>query len=88
MPLTMPTIHLNGSSKGMLIEGYTDAHYAIQQALEKLGQTYPNGRDFYPQGAGAIRKAEAEHEARLAKLREVQKELMELVEYIDAQAGR
>jgi len=42
----------------------------------------PNGRDYYPQGPGAIRQAEAEHQARIDKVRAVQQEIYDLMEAI------
>ncbi len=70
-----PTIHLNGSSPESLAESYLAAYYAITAAEEKLNETSPNGRDYYPQEENANAEARAEHFARCEKLREVREEL-------------
>lgn len=60
----VPTIHMNGTSKESLIDGYAAAANALRSALEALAACRPNGRDFYPQGEGAINVAQQEHDAR------------------------
>jgi hypothetical protein len=84
MELTMfiPTIHLNGTSAKSLISMYTDAHRAILDAIEKLEQSAPHGRDYYPQGDSAFEGARSEHIARLTKLTEIQQELETIVIHI------
>jgi hypothetical protein len=52
-----PTIHLNGTSREALLRGFADAADAVRDALAAVQATYPNGRDFYPQGPGAITQA-------------------------------
>lgn len=83
--MTLPTIHLNGTSKQSLIDGYCDAYDALNNAYEVLKQTAPNGRDFYPQGPEAFKAADNEHMARLRKIDEVLKELQTLSMAIDEQ---
>ena len=83
MPVSvLPTIHLNGTSAKTLLEQQLDAGNAIVEAIAKLGEACPNGRDFYPQGTGAISTAMREHEDRIARLRSVQTELPAIAEYI------
>lgn len=77
-----PTIHSNGTSRDALLDAYCVAGGALTQALEALADAGPNGRDYYPQGSDAIRRATAEHEARLKKLREVRDELRALAEHV------
>lgn len=83
MLLTIPTIHLNGTSKERLIDGFCEVSDKINIAYEMLKQTAPNGRDYYPQGPSAFAEAEKEHLARLAKLDEVKKEIDVLILAID-----
>jgi hypothetical protein len=45
-----PTIHPNGTTKERLLETIEGASLALKIAEEKLEQTAPNGRDYYPQG--------------------------------------
>lgn len=75
MELTYPTVHLNGSSKDDLVRQQRTARRALQTALDTLQQASPHGRDYYVQGPDALRKAMAAHEARIAKVQAVIKEL-------------
>lgn len=80
--MMVPTIHLNGTSKERLLDALEEAYAAIHTAIEKLGETAPNGRDYYPQGPDALFKAQEEHFARMQKLEDVRRELQELAEAI------
>ena len=77
-----PTIHLNGTSKEALVDAYLDARWAILDAMEKLGYTAPNGRDYHPQGNSAFSAALEEHRSRLLRLNDVAKELEAIIEAI------
>lgn len=76
--LTKPTLHLNGTSKERLGQAYSDAYAALYDAAEKLRQTAPNGRDYYPDGPDAMAKAEAEHRSRQQRIADVMDELESL----------
>ena len=80
MALTFPTIHLNGTGRDSLVEGWETAWSACEAAMEALKQTAPNGRDFYPQGPEALDKAVNEHRDRLRRIQSVQEELQALIE--------
>ena len=88
--LELPTIHLNGTSKGTLLGNIQDAYDAVGNAQRFLAETGPNGRDYY-RGlkAGAdydrLAKATEEHYSRMAKLASILTELEELAEGIDKQ---
>lgn len=82
--LMIPTVHLNGTSKDALIETYCDAIDALHAAGRKMAETYPNGRDYYPQGNGAINKAMDEHADRMARLKAVITELETIAHEIGA----
>jgi len=71
----VPTIHLNGTSKEALLEQVVAAQAAVCAALHALREAWPNGRDYYPQGPGALREAEAEMNSRCARLDSVDREL-------------
>jgi hypothetical protein len=75
---------LNGTHPEALQEAIREASSALREALEKLAETCPNGRDYYPQGDGALRVALAEHAARMEHLRTVDRELLTLFEAIEA----
>ncbi len=79
--LTYPTIHMNGTSKGRLGQAYSDAYAALYDAAEKLRQTAPNGRDYYPAGPEAMSKAEAEHRSRQQRIADVMDELETLASH-------
>lgn len=82
--LTVPTIHNNGTSADELIETLCTASNALNDAYNALKQTAPNGRDFYPQGNDALRRATEEHTSRLNRLDEIKQEIDELTQAIDA----
>ncbi len=77
--LTVPTVHLNGSSARSLIDGYGEAAKALYEAIGSLRTTAPHGRDYYvSQDPAALMKATLEHKARCEKLAGVLEELQEL----------
>ena len=79
--MTLPTIHLNGTSVEALGEANEQAYQALQLAMSALTQAGPNGRDYYPQ-AGAMDKAVDEHCDRMRRLKSVLDELGEMGEYL------
>lgn len=56
-----PTIHLNGSSRETLQQGFEKAYRAINAAQEAFAECAPNARDYYVQGPDAYRRASAEY---------------------------
>lgn len=80
--MIIPTIHLNGTSRDSLLEGYAASVLAIRNAIVVLGYTAPNARDYYPQGAWAYQEALGEHRARLAKLDSVLAEIEAIAEAV------
>lgn len=86
---TLPTLHLNGTSKDALFAANAEAAGHLRAALAKLGDAAPNARDFYPQGPDAYGKARAEHDARAEVLRAVLKDYEAICEHIaDSEGGR
>lgn len=77
-----PTIHLNGTAKEDLVERWNDAYTAVVEAIGRLQESGPNGRDYYPQGPAAFTQAQAEHLERLHKLQSVRADLDELREHV------
>lgn len=90
--VTLPTIHLNGSSAEVLQNQYESALNAVAEALGALYNASPNARDYYVQGEDVFGKASREHRARIAKIEEVRDELQVIQEHIanqkDARARR
>jgi hypothetical protein len=76
--LQKPVVHLNGSGRRHLTEAYRTAGDALYTTLDALKTIAPNGRDYYPLGDGALKKAEAEHRARVDAIQRVLDELCEL----------
>lgn len=85
MNLEIPTVHLNGTSKERLLEAIEEAYAKINEAVEALTQTAPNGRDYYVKGPDALYRATDQHSTRMGHLLQVKKELEELAEGIDRQ---
>ncbi len=86
--MTIPTIHLNGTSRANLLEQQLDAAHALRAALEKLSEACPNGRDYYPQGPEAMSAAVREHESRMERVRSVLREVSDLADAIDSAPGQ
>jgi hypothetical protein len=84
MVKTLPAVHLNGTSKQALIDGYTEAAYAVEKAIASVTEAGPNARDYYVQDPGAFEAARSEHNERIRALRVVFTDLMELAEKVDA----
>jgi hypothetical protein len=83
--LTVPTVHLNGTSKDTLLHQLHCAKRNLKEAIEKLGNTEPHGRDYYMHGREAFHSAQAQHVSRLERLTSVYDELSELEEKISEQ---
>lgn len=76
--IIIPVVHLNGTSKESLLNGYLEVHRALISSLDKLSDAAPNGRDYYLSGTGAFEKAREQHDNRVKKLVLVKDE----IEYI------
>lgn len=85
--LIMPLVHINGSGKKNLIDGYLTASRAVQDAMVKIAEAYPHMRDYYPldNDKELFKHAQEQHYARIDKLREVATELNALAMGVDAQ---
>jgi hypothetical protein len=75
--LIIPVVHINGSGKHNLIQGYREASMAVGDAIEKICQAYPHMRDYYimDNSEELFKQAQEQHYARIDKLREVATEL-------------
>lgn len=73
--LTLPTIHLNGTSRKMLTEGYFEAWNRLNEAIDAFNKIEFNGRDYYVQPEGAWPKARTERDCAARQLHEVHKYL-------------
>lgn len=73
--LTLPTIHMNGTGGLALTTSYVAAMDALRVAREALQQTAPHGRDYYPQGDDAFKRAAEEHRNRVAAIISIMSQL-------------
>jgi hypothetical protein len=55
---TDPTVHLNGTSRKSLVQQRSDIVQALVEVGKAIGQAWPHGRDYYPQGPDALIAAE------------------------------
>lgn len=84
----LPLIHLNGSSRESLQEGYSAALHQARQLHRALRQHLVHPRDYYPLGPGAATQAsEALDEHVLALLR-LERHLEEHLEHLCLEAAR
>lgn len=80
--LSVPTIHMNGTSGEELISQLTYALRAVSMAREAVAAASPNARDYYPKGPESYSLAVQQAVAREQKLREVGDELSQLLEAV------
>jgi hypothetical protein len=81
-PVILPTIHMNGTSRDSLSEDLCGAYNALREAYDALKRSAPHGRDYYPQGDGALSVAQGQHRARLLAVQSVMDELAAVGEEI------
>lgn len=68
--IEFPVVHLNGTSRNTLLEGYSAASDAIYDAMQKVRKIEFNGRDYYPKGPSSFERARDQFHAALKKLEE------------------
>lgn len=61
---------------------YQAACCALDAALEAVQAAAPNGRDYYPQGDGALQQAQHEHHTRVVVLATMRRAYEELIEHV------
>lgn len=78
--LIVPMVHMNGSGKKNLIDGYIAAARAVNDAMVLICEAYPHMRDYYPLDNSDVifKQAQEQHYTRIDKLREVALELNSL----------
>jgi hypothetical protein len=83
MTLSIPSIHLNGTSANTLCTEIQLAHEALGNASEALSNMTVHGRDHYVKAdKESFSKAQAEHRARFVALEKIKTELMEIYQGI------
>jgi len=86
--MTLPTVHLNGTSAQALYDQAEAAYNALQQAMSLMQQAAPNGRDYYPQEAGAHYRAQDEHFDRLRRVQGLMAEYEEFLGHLSSEMER
>jgi hypothetical protein len=81
--LTLPTLHLNGTSRDSLLDGYIAALDALRLAMEALQAAAPNARDYYMQ-PNSFALAVEEHAIRWTRLADTASELNTLAEHVSS----
>lgn len=80
--MTLPTIHLNGTSSKTLEEDYEKAYRAIHAAMDSFGAIEFNGRDYYPQGPDAFKAATKARSEMMGKMNDVAQYIVQHLEHI------
>ncbi len=83
--LSIPTVHLNGTSSGDLKAQVRGVHAALGEAIEALAAAAPHGRDYYVQSDTAYSEAVKAHLDRVTVLRSMQADLLRIHQGIDKQ---
>ena len=73
--MTLPTIHLNGTSARELTEGYSNARIAMENAITAIAKIEFNARDYYVRD-GAWVSARLEREEMFNDLRRIKDVIM------------
>ncbi len=73
--LSVPTMHLNGTSGDVLVAQLVDVGAALRATLRALDEAAPNARDYYVQGDEAFGKVMREHLSRVERVRSVLNEI-------------
>ena len=76
---------MNGDSKATLLSDNAAARDAINNAIDIVAKAAPNGRNFYPQGDGAINEAIAQHIKRVECLEAIRQEFEKIICGIEEQ---
>jgi hypothetical protein len=83
--MTLPTIHLGGSSGRLLYAEYLKALDAAREAREAMSQIDFNARDYYVQGVDAWESALEERYTQMAGLDSLIEYLEQHLIHIDEQ---
>jgi len=82
--MTYPTIHRNGTGAEALQEQWREAHSKLVEALGAMEAAAPNGRDYYPQGAAALREAVTEYNQHISAVRAARNYFLALHVHVDS----
>lgn len=82
--IQVPCIHNNGTHPNDLLSEVASALNSVRDAIKAVGESAPNGRDYYVLASDAMRRATEEHESRVKHLITVRDELAEIRDHIQA----
>jgi hypothetical protein len=80
-----PSIHLNGTSAGSLLNAYMKAYNALRAAEHALLDTEPHARDYSPQQETAYAEARKEYMHRIASITQAKYDINELIVHVQDQ---
>ena len=83
--MRIPTVHINGTDGLELFDQVVYASRAVENAIDKMRDAWPNARDYYVQGDEVMSEAVREWSARTEKLNEVHMDLGVIVVAIEKQ---
>lgn len=79
----MPTVHLNGTGRARLVEGYQNAWESLQSTIETLAKAECHPRDYYVNAdPDAYVKARAQRDAQFADLQRIQSEIGAILSHL------
>ena len=78
----LPTVHMNGTSKKDLFEGYYKAYYSLRTFIDDWGAIEFNARDYYVDGPSAFPDAQDKRRELSAKIKELQDYLHEHIAHL------
>ena len=84
---TDPTVHLNGTSRDSLVQQRLDIVQALFEVEKVIGQAWPHGRDYYPQGPDALSAAQQVWKERVTIVADLRDEINEEALRIFSQEG-
>lgn len=84
----VPLVHLNGTAKCDLIQPLREALVVLNEAVDALAKTAPNGRDYYPMGACVFRLAQQQHTERIERVKNIIAEVQLIWKGVDQQGGK
>lgn len=65
---TLPTVHLNGTSREMLRTDYRNAYEKLHEFREAFASIEFNARDYYVQGPAAYSQARTERDREFQRI--------------------
>jgi hypothetical protein len=75
--MILPSVHLNGTGRTMLLDGYKEAYEKLQEFKDSFHTIEFNARDYYVQSPTAFSEARTQRDSQLNAVRR-------LMEYLEA----